>query len=456
MKTRFQSISSERASALIIVMWIAFGLVAITLYFGQSMSFELRASDNRAAAIEAEQAIYGAARYITNVLARVTEPGLIPATNTYRSDDLAIGDARVWFIGRNDRQNYGINNAWGLVDEGSKLNLNVVTTNMLYYLPNMTPELAAAIIDWRDTDEDLTEGGAESETYMRRTPAYTCKNTNYESVAELHMVAGMNAEYLFGEDSNLNGLLDMNENDGETAAPTDNRDGRLDPGFMEYFTVYTRIPTIGTNINDQAGLQALFQTKFGASRAGQLRASPPAAGGGGGGGAAGGAAAQFNNLFEFYYQSGLTAEEMAQIEGSLVCTNATNALININTAPEAVIACIPGIGPENSAKVISYRTSNPGQLNTIAWLGDALSWTYQDNRTNIVAAGPWICGRAYQFSADIAAVGHHGRGYKRVKYVFDVADGYAQVRFRQDLTYLGWALGRQTRDTIALASNNKR
>src|SRR5207237_1204323 len=108
--------------------------------------------------------------------------------------------------------------------------------------------------------------------------------------------------------------------------------------------------------------------------------------------------AQFNNLFEFYYQSGLTSDEMAQIEGFLVCTNATNALININTAPEPVIACIPGIGPENSSKVIAYRTSNPSQLNTIAWLGDALSWTYQDNRTNIVAAGPWICGRAFQFS----------------------------------------------------------
>src|SRR6266498_1946423 len=117
-----------RGSALIIVLWVAFGLVALTLYFGQSMSFELQSADNRVSALEAEQAIAGAARYVTNVLARVTEPGLIPDTNSYRSADFPVGEARVWIIGRNDRQNFGAYNAWGLVDEGSKLNLNVVTT----------------------------------------------------------------------------------------------------------------------------------------------------------------------------------------------------------------------------------------------------------------------------------------------------------------------------------------
>jgi DNA uptake protein ComE-like DNA-binding protein len=290
---------------------------------------------------------------------------------------------------------------------------------------------------------------------MRRTPAYTSKNTNYESVAELHMVAGMTAELLYGEDANLNGLLDMNENDGETAAPYDNHDGRLDPGYLEYFTVFTRVPTLGTNINDQASLQALLETKLNASRVQQLNLRP--AGGAPGGG---GAAQQFNNLLEFYYQSGMTRDEFAQVEGFLVCTNATNALININTASQAVLRCIPGIGADSSGtdltpKIISYRMSNPN-LNTIAWLGDALSWTWQDNRAQIQQVGPWVCGRAFQFSADIAAVGHHGRGFKRVKYIFDVADGYAQVRYRQDLTYLGWALGKQVRDTVMLASDSSR
>ena len=44
-----------------IVLWIAFGLVSLALYFGHSMMFELRASDNRVASQSAEQIIDGAA-----------------------------------------------------------------------------------------------------------------------------------------------------------------------------------------------------------------------------------------------------------------------------------------------------------------------------------------------------------------------------------------------------------
>src|SRR5271157_1069810 len=39
--------NSSRASVLIIVLWVAFGLVAITLYFANAMSMELKAADNR-------------------------------------------------------------------------------------------------------------------------------------------------------------------------------------------------------------------------------------------------------------------------------------------------------------------------------------------------------------------------------------------------------------------------
>jgi type II secretory pathway component PulK len=443
----------ERASALIIVLWIGFGLVALSLYFGQSMSFELRASDNAAAALEADQAIQGAARYVTNVLARVTERGLIPETNTYRCSDIYIGDATAWFIGRNDRQNHGQFAAWGLVDEGSKLPLNVVTYDMLSYLPRMTPEIAGSIIDWRDANDEVTEGGVEADWYLRQNPAYYAKNTNYDSVGELRLVAGMDLDLLFGEDANLNGVLDRNENDSDTAMPFDNRDGRLDPGFMEYFTVFTRIPTVGTNINEEAQIRALIEEKLGSVREGiTLRPPPNTQNNNAQGGQ--GTPAQWGSILEFYVSSGLTRDEMRQIEGYLVCTNATNALININTASEEVLACIPGIGVELAQQVVAYRQSNSGQ-NTIAWLPEALGWNAQEHMANIRQVGPWVCGRSFQFSADIAAVGPHGRGYKRVKYVFDVADGYAQMKMRQDLTYLGWALGRDVRNSLLLASNKR-
>ena len=61
--------AGKNGSVLIIVLWIAFGLVSLALYFANAMNLELRASDNRVSAQAADQAIEGAARYINYILA---------------------------------------------------------------------------------------------------------------------------------------------------------------------------------------------------------------------------------------------------------------------------------------------------------------------------------------------------------------------------------------------------
>src|SRR5580704_13567033 len=116
---------SERASLLIIVIWIAFGLVSITLYFAHSMTFEMRAADNRVAAIEAQQAIEGAARYIGCVLSNLDIPGSMPDLQTYQYQNVPVGNAHYWLIGRglNDQDPQTMAH-FGLVDECSKMNVN--------------------------------------------------------------------------------------------------------------------------------------------------------------------------------------------------------------------------------------------------------------------------------------------------------------------------------------------
>ncbi|MBI2949724.1 MAG: hypothetical protein HYY23_18995, partial [Verrucomicrobia bacterium] len=57
----------------------------------------------------------------------------------------------------------------------------------------------------------------------------------------------------------------------------------------------------------------------------------------------------------------------------------------------------------------------------------------------------------YQFTADIAAVGHHGRGYRRTAFVFDVSEGAPKILYRRDLGRLGWALGPLVRQELAQA-----
>ena len=433
---------SRSGSVLIIVLWVAFGLVSLALYFAQSMSFEMRAADQRAAAIEADQAIAGAARYVTNILGRLEEPGQVPILTSYRSEAVPVGDATFWFIGRSDAQSGQATSqnandipAFGLKDEGAKLNLNVATLEMLEALPRMTTELAASIIDWRDSNDEVTDGGAESMTYLRLNPPYSCKNTNFESVAELRMVNGAYLDLLYGEDANLNGILDPNENDGDVATPLDNRDGRLDFGMFEYLTIYTKASAQGTNVSNRQQLGELLSERLGAARANQVLAAlngPQAA-------------IATNSVLGFYLASGLSREEFQPIEGMLVGPNVVG-LVNVNTASEAVLGCLPGIGTTNAPTLVAYRKANTApRENSMAWVIDAM------DRGALTQAARWLTGRTYQFTADIAAVGHHGRGYRRVQMVFDTSSGTPIVQYRQDLTHLGWSLGRRVRETLQLA-----
>ena len=436
----------ERGTVLIIVLWIAFGLVTISLYFGHSMLFEFRAADNNAAAVEADQAIEGAVRYASYVLTNSQLMGQMPETNSYHPAAVPVGEANFWFIGRDLVENTRDVPYFGLVDEASKLNLNTATAAMLESLPRMTPELAAAIIDWRDSDDNVTSGGAESDYYLRRNPPYRCKNAPFETIEELQLVMGATPEILYGEDINRNGILDPNENDGEVSPPFDNRNGRLDPGILEYVTVYSSEPSTTTNGTPRLNVgnlnanqvSSVFQTAgLSADRIAAIRTAL---------GFRGGAATtrSFGSVLELYVASSMTEDEFAQVEGNFIGSR-TNGLININTASEAVLACIPGL-TNVASSIVAYRSANAGNLTSVAWLVAAVN---QDLAT-IRAAGPWITTHSYQFTADIAAVGHYGRGYRRTLFVIDTSQTAPRILYRRDMARLGWALG-NLRQTWSLA-----
>jgi type II secretory pathway component PulK len=436
---------------LVIVLWVAFGLVSITLYFAHSMNYELRAADNRVAGIEAEQAIEGAARYVSNILMNLEEAGEVPDRQTFLNEEVPVGEAAFWLLGRGDEQTTPDRPVFGLIDEASKLHLNTVTSNMLEWVPGMTLELADSILAWRDPNTNAVLSGAGDETYARLNPAYRCKHAPFESVEELRLIYDVDLEQLFGEDANLNGALDRNENDGDLAVPTDNRDGRLDPGLLEFFTVFTREPNTnngtnrlsvtGTNLNQ---VFMMLSETLGTSRGNELRQSHQTSFGPTRPGVA---PATNRSVLEFYVRSGMTADEFVQVETNLTASSGAfvTGLINVNTASEDVLACVPGIGSTNAPAVVAARQSNRSYRHSLAWVKDVLSLE------GAIAAGPYLTGRSYQFTADVAAVGHHDRGYRRVRLVFDTSEGAPRIAYRQDLTHLGWALGQDIRRTLQLA-----
>jgi DNA uptake protein ComE-like DNA-binding protein len=354
-----------------------------------------------------------------------------------------VGSGRFWFIGRADSDLTAITPYFGLIDEASKLNLNTATAQMLEALPMMTSEFAAAIVDWRDEDSEITTGGAESETYQRLRPSYACKNAPFETVDELRWVHGATMEMLFGEDANWNGVLDRNEDDGDQTLPDDNRNGRLDPGLLEYVTVFTREPNTRSDGSRRINVSNMNNTTrnsvlelFRERGIDQFRAEqilPPQG--------------SYTSVLHFYVASRMEAEEFALIEAEITVSNDAfiEGLINVNTASADVLATLPGMDYERASALVAYRQSNPNRSRSVAWVKEVLE------ERRIQQVGRFLTGRSYQFTADIAAVGRHGRGYRRARFVFDLSEGTPKMIHRQDLTHLGWALGPQVRDDLLAA-----
>ena len=155
----------------------------------------------------------------------------------------------------------------------------------------------------------------------------------------------------------------------------------------------------------------------------------------------------------------MTVDEFALIGNCLTVrgTNFIDGRVNINTASAAVLSCLPGLSdnPSLAQTLTAYREQNPDKLSSIAWIVDALG---QGNSSTLDAlqAVDCITTQTYQLTADIAALGPHGRGYRRVRVVLDTVTGTPRIIYRQDLTHLGWALGKEVRQNWLFAAKDIR
>ena len=126
-------------------------------------------------------------------------------------------------------------------DECGKVNVNFASTELLVEVlreagvRSNASDLAEAIVDWRDADN---EGLAESDVYATLSPAYEPSNADLVRLEELLFVQGINPTLFFGEDANHDRRLDSEEDDGDMFLPADNADGRLQLGLVDMFTVY--------------------------------------------------------------------------------------------------------------------------------------------------------------------------------------------------------------------------
>jgi len=451
---KFQ-LQSQRGSVMVIVLMICIGLISIALYFANSMTMELRAADNRTSGMAADQAIEGAARYLTTVLSYYGTNGITPTLDQYAAEAVPVGNslkpeenAHFWLIGRDLGGVVVTDPHFAIFDEASKLNLNAEWLNADLFatnIPGITEECAEAIVDWRSTNDT----GITSLNYAQM--GYLPKHSEFETVGEMRLLYGVTTEMLEGDDRNRNGVLDANEQDL-------NGNGQIDPGLLEYFTAVSREPnTLSdgsslTNVNSQTNLQTVLESHLGSSRASEIirRVFNSQ------GGTNQQTTTQFTNLLQFYVacnsQAQMTADEFSQIYNDITATtnSFTIGRVNVNTAPAAVLACLPGMNTDLAQQLVDYRVNNSVNLDSFAWIVDALG--VGSPALQALAGGDYITGKSYQFTADVAALGPFGRGYRRVRFIFDTSEGTPKIIYRQDLSRLGWALGRQVRETWVTAN----
>ncbi len=317
---------------------------------------------------------------------------------------------------------------YGLTPEASKLNLNAATeteitrlfTPLLLDLRIENPdEIVACLLDWLDEDNDPRPGGAEADDYYTLLePGYYPKNGPLDTIDELLLVKGFSAAVLYGEDTNRNGLLDGNEDDGEETFPYyDNADGRLDRGIAPFVTVWSREPQAGNNNqNDQQGGN-------GENENDQLE----------------GALDELEGLLD--EDENEEAESSESAAGSPwdqagENVNVVEGLININTAPARVLAALEGM-PEGAAEEIVATRGQlmPEELESANWL----TTSGAIDAATFAAIQDKITTRAVQFRIEIVGYGDHTKLARRVEWIVEMRGSLPQVIYERDLTSLGLA-----------------
>jgi DNA uptake protein ComE-like DNA-binding protein len=174
--------------------------------------------------------------------------GLYNAEDQFRDVTLGRGQFRVIRRGRDD-EGGGI--IYGVSDEESRLNLNRAAAGELGKLQNITADVLAAILDWRDEDNAVTPGGAEADYYMSQKPPSMPRNGPFQTVRELLMVRGVSRDHLFGQDTHQNGFLQASTPDGQEAATA----SAADAGWATMLTVDSSVNNVNAAGEDRVNVQ---------------------------------------------------------------------------------------------------------------------------------------------------------------------------------------------------------
>lgn len=375
---------------------------------------------------------------------------------------------------------------YGLEDESTRLNVNALLAieaaatavgmentgrDLLMALPGMTVDVADAILDWIDSDDELREFGAEFGDYLDYAP----KNGLLETVEELLLVRGVTPDLLFGYDVNRNGIIDENEMErvGQGAET-------ISRGWSAYFTLHSKEqnaqpngePRINLNTEDMQALHdslslvfpqewvvfiiayrqngAYTENEAGETYSGgELDLSQP-----------GKEEAkliqvldligkkvrvrfqgdQENTVLQSPFAEDLVSMNVYMttlMDHVTVADTMIPGRININQAPREILAGIPGIGEEVVEQIINSRYMDPNEGDPSrrheTWILTEGLVTLEEMRS----LSPMICGGGDVYRMQVVGYYDDGNASARLEVVLDATQLPPRVLLWRDISHLG-------------------
>ena len=177
----------KKGLIIVTVMWIVVLLSAMVAVMGRSANLDTRI---RHAGTEGARCRWGCRAGIETAVAILKE-------DTTESDSLFD----LWSENSEDLEDILLEDCRFTVtvtDEASKLNVNFAAKDQLMALPEMTEEVADAIVDWRDRDDDISGIGVEGGYYENLPYGYEIRNGPFRTIRELLLVKGVTEELFYG------------------------------------------------------------------------------------------------------------------------------------------------------------------------------------------------------------------------------------------------------------------
>ncbi|MFV1964351.1 MAG: general secretion pathway protein GspK [Pirellulaceae bacterium] len=393
---------------------------------------------------------------------------------------------------------------YGLEDESSRLNLNIVlladqveegaSRTILMALPWMSEDVADAILDWIDEDDETRDYGAEVDYYASLTPGYEPRNGPLQTVEELLLVRGVTPQLLFGVDFNRNAMVDAHEmstgTPGSTSmavssmavSSTDPSLGTGTPGLVErgwsaYLTLYSAeknvdsegYPRINLNgddlqtLNDElAEVISQEWTNFILA----YRIYGPAEGADGGGTTTSAESLELDltqqpeqKLIQVIDLIGarISIEQQGVVESpfaddpsamatylpslmdycTVVDARSIPARININRAPREILSGIPGMSEEMVDEIMSRRNLVSAEEDVSrqheTWILSEAIVTLDEMRQLM----PFVCAGGDVYRTQIVGYYQGGGPSARVELIFDATGDEPSVLFWRDISHLG-------------------